>query len=333
MVTRPIHNPLEDLTINSRILGLNVTGSKTIAVYGDMNGLIYERMQMETPSDVSFLECFDAICTLADKLLKLSRSQRLSSPEVISVAVSGPVDRLRGEVLSPPDLLHWDAAQLKGRLTVRYNLPVFIEHRSQAAALAEYTFGAGVGFGEMIENLVLVDMEPVVGAGLVLGESVYHGANDAAGDIGRIRMAVDGPAGFGEPGSLTGFASGVGMAELASQRFPERWPAPPWPYDLVKAIKAGEAEALAVAAEAAEHLGRALVWLTALLDPDMIVFGHPGDLMGEALLGPLRESVLRHGGGEARQLPRLIPSKLGAKLDDVAALMGVINAFKTRETR
>ena len=44
MVTRPIHNPLEDLSISSRILGMNITGAKTSAVYGDMNGLIYEQI-------------------------------------------------------------------------------------------------------------------------------------------------------------------------------------------------------------------------------------------------------------------------------------------------
>jgi hypothetical protein len=41
--------------------------------------------------------------------------------------------------------------------------------------------------------------------------------------------------------------------------------------------------------------------------------------------------VLHHGGGEAQQLPLLSVSKLGAKLDDTAALMAVINAFKEKE--
>ncbi len=326
MVTRPIHNPLEDLTISSRILGLNISGAKTIAVYGDMNGLVYERMQMETPADRPFLEGFDAICGLADKLLKVCRAQGLNSPEVISLAVSGPVDLLKGVVLSPPDLPLWDDAQLKGRLTVRYNLPVFIEHRSQAAALAEATFGAGIG----VDDLLLVDLEPVVSVGMVLQRAVYHGAHDAAGEIGRMQMAADGPAGLGTPGSLTGFASGRGMADLAHLRFPARWPMPPAPYDLVHVINAGEEEALAVAAEAAEHLGRALVWLLAILDPELVVLGHPGDLLGEALLNPLRKTLVEGGGSGARALPRLVGSKLGAKLDDVAALMAVIDAFRNR---
>ena len=118
------------------------------------------------------------------------------------------------------------------------------------------------------------------------------------------------------------------MAELASLRFPDKWPDAPNPYDLVKAINDGEAEALAVIAEAAEHLGKALVWLIFTLDPEIVILGHPGDVLKEALLTPLREAVLRFGGGEASQLPRLVVSKLGGKLDDTAAIMAVVHRFK-----
>ena len=319
---------VDQLNISSRILGININGMKTIAVYGDMNGLIYQRMQAETPVDQPFPEGFDNICSMVDKLLKLCRAQGLDSPEVISLAISGPIDLLKGTIMTPPDLPTWVDAPLKGRLGVRYNLPVLIEHRSNASALAEMYFGAGVG----VENLLFLDLEPVVSTGIIIDRAVYHGANDAAGDIGRMRMTPEGPAGLGATGTLTGYASGAGMAELAHLRFPDKWPAAPKPYELVQAVHRGDADAIAVVAEAAHHLGKALLWLIFTLDPDMVVMGHPGDVLGETLLTPLRESVLHHGGGEARQLPSLAVSKLGAKLDDTAALMAVIDAFKRRSS-
>lgn len=326
MVTRSMEISIDDLNITTKILGLNISGKKTIAVYGDMNGMIFERMQFETPAELPFLEGFDAVCSLADKLLKLCRAQGLSSPEVISLAVSGPVDLLKGVLLSPPDLSSWGDAQLKGRLGVRYNLPVFMEHRSNAGALAEMYFGAGIG----VADLVFLDMEPVLSAGIIMQGVVHHGDNDAAGEIGRMRMTADGPAGLGEPGSLSGYASGPGMADLARMRYPQLWPEAPLPYDLVKAVNEGKLEALAVVAESADHLGKALLWLIFTLDPEMVIFGHPGDVLNEALLSPLRDAVLRYGGGEARQLPQLAVSKLAARLDDTAALMAVIDRFKKR---
>jgi glucokinase len=326
MASQQFDYSVDELSITSKILGINVSGLKTVAVYGDMNGLVYERLQMETSADTDFLAGFDAICAQADKLLKLCRAQGLSSPEVISLAVSGPVDLHRGIMMSPRDLPLWDEAPLKGRLGVRYNLPVFIEQRSNAGALAEMYFGAGVGVADQI----FVDLEPVVAVGIIQGGAICHGSNDAAGEIGLMRMAQGGPAGLGESGSLTGFASGQGMAELAAVRFPGVWPTPPKPYELVQAVNAGHDEALQVVAEAADHLGKALLWLIFTLDPELAVFGHPGDVLGEALLNPLRDAVLRYGGAEARLLPRLALSKLGAKLDDTAALAAVIDAFKKR---
>ncbi|MFU8827126.1 MAG: ROK family protein [Brevefilum sp.] len=325
MVTRPL-DILENLNSTTKILGLNISGQKTIAVYGDMNGLIYERMQMEAITGMSFPEGFDAICAQADKLLKLCRAQGLSSPEVISLAVSSPVDLTRGIMMAPPDLPGWDEAPIKGRLGVRYNLPVLIEQRSNAGALAELHFGAGIG----VENQLFLDQEPVVSVGIIKDNQIYHGANDAGGEIGAMRMAKTGPSGLGQPGSLSGFASGLGMAELAHLRFPAQWPSPPLPYELVRAVNEGQEEALQVITESADHLGKALLWLIFALDPELVVFGHPGDLLGEHLLTPLRDAVLRYGGAEARLLPRLALSKLGAKLDDTAALMAVIHAFKNQ---
>jgi len=324
MVQRVVDSTLADLSVTTKILGLNISGVKTVAVYGDMNGMVYERMQMETPNELPFLEGFDAVCALGDKLLNICRAQGLASPEVISLAVSGPLDLLKGVMLSPPDLPEWVDAQIKGRLSVRYNLPVFIEHRSSAAALAEATFGAGTG----VEDFLMIDQEPVLSVGLVLGSKVYHGEHDASGEIGRMQMTPDGPAGLGEPGSLTGYASSFGMAELASILFPKHWPSPPAPYELVKACNAGDADAIAVVTEAAQHLGKALLWLIFSLDPEMVAFGHPGDVLGETLLNPLRDAVLRHGGGRARQLPILSLSKLGPRLDDLAALMAAVDAFR-----
>jgi glucokinase len=317
---------IDQLSISSRILGINISGLKTIAVYGDLNGLIYERLQIETPVDQPFPEGFNTICNMVDKLLKLCRAQGLNAPEVISLAVSGPLDLLKGTILTPPDLPTWMDAPLKGRLGVRYNLPVLIEHRSSASALAEMYFGAGVG----VENLLFLDLEPVVTTGIIIDRAVYHGANDAAGDIGRMRMTPGGPAGLGTTGSLTGYTSGPGMAELAHLRFPEKWQTAPKPYELVQAVHRGDDDAITVVAEAAHQLGQVLLWLIFTLDPDMVIMGHPGDVLGETLLTPLRDSVLQHGGGEARQLPTLVVSKLGSKLDDTAALMAVIDAFKRR---
>lgn len=54
-----------------------------------------------------------------------------------------------------------------------------------------------------------------LGAGLILNGKVYEGANGNAGEAGHIRLAPNGPFGYGKYGSFEGFCSGGGIAGLA----------------------------------------------------------------------------------------------------------------------
>ena len=43
---------------------------------------------------------------------------------------------------------------------------------------------------------------------------LYSGTNGMAGEAGHIRLAEDGPVGYGKEGSFEGFCSGGGIAQL-----------------------------------------------------------------------------------------------------------------------
>ena len=44
-----------------------------------------------------------------------------------------------------------------------------------------------------------------LGAGLILNGELYSGTNGMAGEAGHIRLAEDGPVGYGKEGSFEGF--------------------------------------------------------------------------------------------------------------------------------
>ena len=52
----------------------------------------------------------------------------------------------------------------------------------------------------------------LLGAGLILDGKLYSGASDMAGEVGHVRLADDGPLGYGKHGSAEGFCSGGGIA-------------------------------------------------------------------------------------------------------------------------
>ena len=43
-----------------------------------------------------------------------------------------------------------------------------------------------------------------MGGGLILNGRLYSGTNDLGGEVGHIRLAKDGPVGFGKAGSFEG---------------------------------------------------------------------------------------------------------------------------------
>jgi len=308
----------------AKILGFNINGMRTALVYGDMNGLVYECLQIDTPFDMPFINALEIICKAAEKLLSMVQAQRLPGPEVISLAISGDIDTNRGMLVSAPDLPQWKNAPIKGRLAMRYNLPIFLEQEANACALAEYYFGAGQGF----KNLVFISMEPTLRAGIIADGLIYHSPGGYAGNLGDIILAEQGPSGYGLPGSLNGFASAPGIVELAHLRFPHYWQADIGPYQLVEATNNGDENALKVFAEAGEWLGKGLCPLVRLLHPEVMIIGNPASLLEEAMLAPARRTIQTATSVPLEILPRLLPAKLGSRLNDLSALSPAIDHFR-----
>ena len=149
------------------------------------------------------------------------KTSRRSSRDAlaISVSVGGPLKIAEGVLIDPPHLPGWRGVRLKERLTDEFpDLPVFVEHDGNAGALAEFHFGVGEGRDDL-RHLVFLTFGTGLGAGLIVNGQVLRGATDTAGEVGHLRLAWEGPIGFGKAGSWEGFASGEGLVELASECF------------------------------------------------------------------------------------------------------------------
>ena len=322
----PNNNDDKELPIHSaaHILGFNINGTRTAVVYGDLNGLVYERLQLETPRDEPFISSLDILCQVAEKLLVIVQAQRLPSPDLVSVAISGDLDQDLGVLEFSPDLPEWKAAPIKGRMSIRFNLPIFLEQEANAGALAEYYFGAGQDY----QNLVFLSMEPTLRAGILSNGQVYRSPGGYSGNLGKIKLAKHGPAGYGQPGSLNGFASASGMVELAHLRFPGYWDSDLGIYQLIEAAHNGDLNASQVFAEAGDWLGQGLCPLVHLLHPQVMIVGNPGCLLEEVMLVPARLALEKCANLPMEALPELVPAGLGAKLTDISALVAAIDHYR-----
>lgn len=250
--------------------------------------------------------------------------------QAIGISCGGPLDSRSGLVLSPPNLPGWDKVNCITPVRERFGVPVGLQNDANACALAEWQWGAGQG----CENMIFLTFGTGLGAGLILNGRLYSGTNDMAGEAGHIRLADDGPVGYGKAGSFEGFCSGGGIAQLARQRAaialnegnPPAFCPSTRDLDAITAQKVGEAArlgdrlALDIFETVGKRLGSGLAILVDLLNPERIVIG---SIYGrqQSLLEPVVMEVLAR---EALPLSlgvcRVMSAGLGENVGDYASL-------------
>jgi len=305
------------------IIGLDIGGTKTAVIEGTLAGEVLARSQFATPQ--GFAPAWTRLC--AEIAQHLAQAQQAGRPaSALSVAIGGPLDIARGIIYSPPNLPGWDAVPLKELLTQRFQLPTYVEHDGNAGALAEFYFGAGRGY----RNVIFLTMGTGLGGGLILAGRLDRGSSDLAGEVGHMRIAPDGPVAYGKAGAWEAFCSGPGMVRLARQRFPGRW-GEGTPLDaraLTQLAQSGDPDALAVVRETGEWLGRGLAVLVDILNPQVIVIGSMAVRLGELLLAPARAEMAREALPGAAAACQIVPAALGEEIGDVASLCAVIQAHR-----
>lgn len=251
--------------------------------------------------------------------------------EAIGISCGGPLDAKRGRILSPPNLPGWDDIDIVTPLQRRFGVPVGLQNDANACALAEWQWGAGQG----CQNMIFLTFGTGMGAGLILNGRLYSGSNDMAGEIGHIRMAADGPVGYGKAGSLEGFCSGGGIARLAKQTVRDHYLLGGQTLirdsrdeeleaidarTVSEAALAGDELALQIIRIVGETLGQALSILVDLLNPEKIIIGSIY-LRQRVLLEPIvLECLKREALSRSLDVCEVVPAGLGELVGDYASL-------------
>ena len=258
--------------------------------------------------------------------------------KAIGISCGGPLDSHLGLVLSPPNLPGWDRVDVVTPLHEQFGVPAALQNDANASALAEWKWGAGRG----CQNIIFLTFGTGIGAGLIINGRLYSGTNDMAGEVGHIRMQPMGPLGYGKHGSLEGFCSGGGIANLGQMLALEQLqlnqpPAFCSSYAEIAAITAekigeaarnGDPVALRVYETAARELGRGLAILVDILNPERIILGsiyiRQRQLLEEIVLATLKAEALPHSAAVCV----VVPAELGESVGDLASLSVALNSLQ-----
>lgn len=318
--------------MKEHIIGIDIGGTKCAVLlgraHGDAENIIVDKLRFETRVERGWRA---VTAELLDSIEEILKNNSLSPEDIVCAGIScgGPLDSRRGVILSPPNLPDWECVPIVDMIEERFGFDAYLQNDANACALAEWKFGAGKG----LRNMIFLTFGTGMGAGLILDGRLYSGSNDMAGEVGHMRIAADGPVGYGKRGSFEGFCSGGGIGRLAQDMARE-------------AIENGGSTLMCknaediknitakTAAEAAdkgdktatevyricgEKLGEGLAILADILDPQAIIIGSIFARSGHLLRDSMEKALHREALSQTAEC-RIIPAGLGEKIGDLASL-------------
>jgi len=302
------------------IIGLDIGGTKTAVVEATLTAETLQRTAHPTEGARPFADTFPALAMVIDATIGAARSAG-REPVAISMVSPGPLRAIEGVIVNPPNLPGWHNVRLKDAVRARFpGLPVYLDHDAKAGALAEFRFGAGSS-RPGLQHMIFLVYGTGMGAGIIVNGKLLRGASETAGELATLRVPVPDDARVPAAPGWEEVASGRGLTVLAHLMFPARWTPQPDIHTMVEAALARDPDAVAVVTESARWLGSGMATLVDVLNPQLIVFGSLGVVLGDLVLGPAREALRRYARPAAVAACEIVPAALGDRLSSVQAIM------------
>jgi glucokinase len=306
--------------------GIDLGGTKILVLAADADGKVLGDARVATEAQ----QGPDAVIARVVQTTNDAVAEaglRLNQLRAVGVSAPGPVDTADGVITDPPNLPGWHNVPLARILHERLARPVVLENDANCQGVAEHQYGAGRGYRHMI----FVTVSTGIGGGIIIDNELYTGASGAAGEVGHVIVAPDGPVcGAGHVGCLEAFASGTAIAHRAEDliragqlprtaRIAEHHP-PLDAEDVYRASQEGEAEAGAIIERAGRYLGMGLATLINAFNPQAIVVGGGLVNMGESIMRPAIETARARSFGQPFSDVQIVEGELGER----AAALGAI---------
>ena len=302
-------------------LGIDIGGTKVAAGVVDEHGTILEELRRDTPGrDPRAVEA-----VIVELVQELGNRHQL---EAVGIGAAGWMDLAGSRVVFSPHLA-WRDEPLQENLQGLLGRPVLVTNDADAAAWAEWRFGAG----RDRDRMVMLTLGTGIGGALVLDGRVERGSFGMAGEFGhQIIMPGGHRCECGNRGCWEQYASGNALGregrELARKHSPMAAGLLTAAGGRPKAITGqvvtalalqGEPTAQELVAEVGEWLGLGIANLAAALDPALFIIGGGLSAAGDLMLEPARRAYLRNLTGRGYRQEAVIAE---AQLGPMAGLIG-----------
>lgn len=295
---------------------VDIGGTKIAVGAATEDGTIVSRFECPTEPKRGFENA-------VQRIRDLLRQARASCAKLdgIGVACPGPLDPFTGVIGEVGTLPGWHGKNLVEALQSEFGTSVAVENDADAAALAEFRWGAA----KDSKKFIYITVSTGIGGGILLDGELYRGVDGAHPELGHQVIDSAGPLCYcSAHGCWESLASGSAMS--AWMREQQRGAALMTAADICELAREGNSLALRAVEREGHYLGLGLANLVTLFAPDKIALG--GGLMKSSSL--FLDIALRTVRETCTQVPiaktHIVPASLGAD----AGLLGAAQTWLSR---
>jgi glucokinase len=278
----------------NRVIGVDLGGTKILAGVVDDRGQVERRREYPTPT-ASQDELLAGLDAAIEELLT-------DDTAALGFGLPSPIDQKAGRALQAVNIPLDESVDFRGRMRERFALPVGIENDANAAAYAEFRFGAA----RDVETMVMLTLGTGCGGGAVVDGKLFRGW----AEFGHMVIVHDGIPCQGTctgRGHLEPYVTGVAATKLAQAEFGPAVDA----HRLVRLASEGEQRAVEILDGIGRHLGSGIGTLVNIFNPELVVIGGGFAAAGDFVLDPAREVMRREALAHAGDRIPIVRAELG----------------------
>lgn len=227
-----------------------------------------------------------------DKFLKLNDATK--KIKGIGVSATGQIDSKKGKVVGVGgNIKNWCGAEIKKELEEIYNVNTTVVNDANCMVIGEQWKGAAKGYNDVIG----ITIGTGVGGGIIVNSNILLGSVGIAGEIGHFSINSEGKkCTCGNIGCYEQYASMTALIKRVQEKY-ETLKNINFSKEQVNGeiifneVKNNNYEIKKIVDEWIVHIGKGLVSLTHIFNPDIILIGGGVSKQEDLFIKPLKEYV------------------------------------------
>lgn len=286
-----IYNLVED---SFYMAGISINVNRTvISIFNSNNQAVNEPRSFQ----IQIKHDFGIFPKVSNKLEKMLREYNIEKEKVLAAGIDLP--GLINQKESINKTYFPEIENLSGKLQEVFGIPVFVGHDAKLRAFAEQHFGLAINK----KNVLVLQVDWGLGLGIIINGKLYAGKSGYSGEFGHLPIVDNGVlCSCGKHGCLETLVSDNAIVRMAVQGIIEGNSS--LIKELVKgeinntdinviieAARRGDQFAISVFNEAAHWLGKGIVYLIQIFNPELIVLGGRVTEANEFISAPMQQAI------------------------------------------